>query len=38
MGHHGRPEEIAQSVLFLASKQSSFTTGTTFLADGRMNI
>ncbi len=36
MGRHGSPEEIAKSVLYLASNQSSFTTGTTFSVDGGM--
>jgi NAD(P)-dependent dehydrogenase (short-subunit alcohol dehydrogenase family) len=38
MGRHGTPGEIAQSVLYLASEQSSFTTGTTFCVDGGMGI
>ncbi len=37
LGRHARPEEIARSVLFLASDQSSFSTGSVFLADGGMN-
>lgn len=38
LSRHGRPEEIAQSVLFLASEASSFTTGTVLMADGGMHI
>ncbi|HZO37151.1 MAG TPA: SDR family oxidoreductase [Solirubrobacteraceae bacterium] len=34
MGRFGRPEEIASSVLFLASDESSFITSSTFLVDG----
>jgi NAD(P)-dependent dehydrogenase (short-subunit alcohol dehydrogenase family) len=30
----GRPEEIAQAILFLASDKASFSTGATFAADG----
>ena len=32
------PEEIAQSVLYLASDASSFTTGTAMLVDGGVSI
>lgn len=38
LGRHGRPEEIARSVLYLASDQSSFTTGAMLMVDGGMGI
>ncbi|HXQ92105.1 MAG TPA: SDR family NAD(P)-dependent oxidoreductase [Nitrososphaerales archaeon] len=34
MGRIGRPEEVAELVLFLATDRSSFITGTPFLIDG----
>jgi len=34
MGRLGRPEEMAAAYLFLASGESSFTTGATLLVDG----
>jgi NAD(P)-dependent dehydrogenase (short-subunit alcohol dehydrogenase family) len=37
MGRHATPEEVAQSVLYLASDQSSFTTGTILSVDGGMS-
>lgn len=37
LGRHGTPDEIAQSVLYLASDQSSFTTGTMLMVDGGMS-
>jgi NAD(P)-dependent dehydrogenase (short-subunit alcohol dehydrogenase family) len=30
----GRPEEIAQAIVFIASEKASFTTGASFAADG----
>jgi len=38
LGRHGRPEEIARSVLYLASDQSSFTTGAMLMVDGGMSV
>jgi NAD(P)-dependent dehydrogenase (short-subunit alcohol dehydrogenase family) len=34
LGRLGRPEEIAQAALYLASDESSFVTGTAFVVDG----
>lgn len=34
MGRLGKPEEVAKAVLFLASEDASFITGTTLLIDG----
>ncbi|MCH7790369.1 MAG: glucose 1-dehydrogenase [Acidobacteria bacterium] len=34
MGRFGEPSEIAQAALWLASDESSFTTGTEFVVDG----
>ncbi|MEC0226487.1 SDR family NAD(P)-dependent oxidoreductase [Paenibacillus alba] len=34
MGRLGRPEEVAKAVLFLASEDASFITGTSLLVDG----
>ena len=37
LGRHAKAEEIARTVLFLASSQSSFSTGSLFMADGGLN-
>jgi NAD(P)-dependent dehydrogenase (short-subunit alcohol dehydrogenase family) len=37
MHRHGTADEIARSVLFLASDQSSFTTGAMLMSDGGMS-
>jgi NAD(P)-dependent dehydrogenase (short-subunit alcohol dehydrogenase family) len=38
MGRHATPEEIAKSVLYLASDLSGFTTGTVLPVDGGMSV
>ena len=34
LGRWGETHEIAKAILFLASEDASFVTGTTFLVDG----
>lgn len=38
LGRHAHVDEIARAVLWLASDDSSFTTGTTLMVDGGMNV
>ena len=38
LGRHGSPEEIARSILYLASDDSSFVTGATLMVDGGMSV
>lgn len=37
LGRHGSAEEVARSVLYLASDQSSYTTGSLLMVDGGMS-
>jgi NAD(P)-dependent dehydrogenase (short-subunit alcohol dehydrogenase family) len=38
LGRHASPEEIARSMLYLASADSSFVTGATLAVDGGMHV
>lgn len=38
LGRHGTVEEVARSVLYLASEASSFTTGSMLMVDGGLSI
>ncbi len=38
LGRIGRPEEVANSIVFLASSQASFITGASLLVDGGMLV
>ena len=38
LGRHAKAEEVAETVLFLASDKSAFTTGSVLMADGGMHI
>lgn len=38
MGRVGKPEEIADAVLFLCSPRSSLITGTSLVVDGGMAV
>jgi NAD(P)-dependent dehydrogenase (short-subunit alcohol dehydrogenase family) len=37
MGRRGRPEEMASAIFYLASDESSFTTGIDLVADGGLS-
>jgi len=38
LGRFGRPEDIVYAALYLASDESSWTTGTTFVIDGGISV
>jgi NAD(P)-dependent dehydrogenase (short-subunit alcohol dehydrogenase family) len=38
LGRYGRPEDVAWAVVYLASDESSYVTGATFVVDGGLTI
>src|SRR3989304_1410440 len=38
LGRFGRPEDVVNAALYLASDESSWTTGTTFVVDGGITV
>ena len=38
LGRFGRPEDVVNAALYLASDESSWTTGTTFVVDGGISV
>ena len=38
LGRFGRPEDIVHAALYLASDESAWTTGTTFVVDGGISV
>jgi NAD(P)-dependent dehydrogenase (short-subunit alcohol dehydrogenase family) len=38
LGRFGRPEDVVNAALYLASDESAWTTGTAFVVDGGISI